>query len=312
MKLPIFLSKNHFRYLLVGGVKTFLSILGGFWLLIEMLTFSIPDAMQWASGNFWVFITCTSLALTVTIIEIRRKSKRMLSVRERLEGTDISIEIRVGDIFKMKGDFIIGTNTTFDTNNILISLSSLQGQFTKRYYDNVEHLDDDLVRTLEDQKHVPAENTSGKLRRYEFGTVAKVSPKNQVVYLVAIDELNEEGVVSSLENVRQSLTKLWQYIGTHGRLSNLVIPIVGTKDARIQVPREIMLVEIIESFIRAIYTERKFCENLTIVIAKEDYDHIDLQELGNYLHVHAIQRRWQKEPVGQSVPAEHQTEQEDK
>ncbi len=311
MKLPILLSKNQRRSLLIGGLKTFLSILGGAWLLIEMSAFFIPDAMQWASGNFWVLIVCASGALVFTTIDVRRKSKRMLSVRERLEGTDISIIIQVGNIFNMKGDIIIGTNTTFDTDmsDGMISEDSLQGQFTKKYYDKVDHLHQELVGTLQDEKYTLVENKSGNTKRYDFGTVVKVSPKNQVVYLVAIDELNEEGVVSSLENVRQSLTKLWQYIGTHGRLSNLVIPIIGTKDARIQVPREIMLVEIIESFIRAIYTERKFCENLTIVIAKEDYEHIDLQELGNYLHVHAIQKRWQKEPVGQSIPAEQENKQ---
>ena len=50
------------------------------------------------------------------------------------------------------------------------------------------------------------------------------------------------------------------------------------------VPREEMIREIIKSFITA-YSEKKFCEKLTIVISEDDYrkQGIDLQGLGNYL-----------------------------
>ena len=171
MKRPVFLSKNYWRAFLSEAGKIFFSILGGCWLLTEMLTFFLPDVMQWASGNSWVFLSSVTLALLVAII--------------------------------------------------------------------------------------------------------------------------------------YSLMKLWRYIGAHGELGPLVIPIIGTKFARIQVPREVMATEIIKSFIAATYSERKFCEKLTLVITEEDHDeHIDLKELGNYLHVHAIQKRWQKEPVGESVPTE--------
>ncbi|RKU20252.1 hypothetical protein C6501_00355 [Candidatus Poribacteria bacterium] len=277
-----------------------------FWLLIEMLTFFIPDTMQWTADNFWVLIICSSVALVVTIIDIRRKFKEMFSVRESLADTNISLEIQVGDIFQVEGDFIIGTDTTFETNPI--PEKSLQKQFTDKYYDNVEHLDRDLANALGDEKLI--ENTSGKSKRYKIGTVAKVSPKKQVVYLVAIDELNKEGeVVSSLENVRDSLRELWKYIRRDIDINNLVIPIIGTKHARIQIPRQVMITEIIESFLEVTYQGTLICEKLTIVIAKEDYDeNIDLKKLGDYLHVNAAKKRWQEKPAGQPVPAEHQNE----
>ena len=310
VKLLLFLIKNR-RSILFESGKIFFAVCGGFWFLVEAPAFFLPEYMKWAQGNVWALCLYVVCALITTIFRVLHQVNAMLSVRERIVGTDSWIEIRVGDIFKMKGDFIIGTNTTFDTDtsSSLIPQDSLQGQLTKRCYEGrVRHLDRDLAESLAEAKCTLVENRQGKTERYEFGTVAKVSADDRNVYFVAIDELDRQGVaISSLENVRQSLLKLWQYIGKRGGFTRLVIPIMGTKSTGIQVPREVMITEIIESFISATYTERKFCEELTIVIYEKDYwaQDMDLDELGKFLHVRATERRWQIEkpdtPVGKSV-----------
>ncbi len=247
MKLPIFLSKNLRREMVSEGTLTFFSVCGGLWLLTEVLTFFLGDAMKWAQNNLWAFSLYIGGALLITLAKVWKKSKARLSVRERLEKTDTSIEIKVDDIFNLRGDFIIATNTTFDTiiSNGRVSEDSVQGQFTKRYYENnIEYLNHDITKAL--KEHTPVQSGRGKRRCYEFGTVAKVMPKGQAVYLVAIDELNKEGgSSSSLENVRQSLTRLWQYIGNQSSPGHLIIPVIGTKSAGIQVPRDVMITEII-------------------------------------------------------------------
>ena len=194
----------------------------------------------------------------------------MLSVGERLEKTDTSIEIRVGDIFKLQGELIIATNTAFDTTTL--SRESLLEQCCKNYYDKKDHFNLDLEKALKDERGSLIQNRDEEKRRYKFGTVVKITPKEQVIYLVAIDELNKEGgASSSLEYIRQSLTSLWQYIGKRGSPGHLVIPAIGTKSSGIQVPRDIMITEIITSVISATYSERRFCEKLTIVIHEQDY-----------------------------------------
>ena len=311
MKLPLMFTKNLRRSMLAEGAKIFLAVCGGLWFLVEAPAFFFPKHFEWAQENLWAFCGYVVIALVVTIFKVWPQANAMLSVRESLEARDCSIEIQVGDIFKMKGEFIIGTNTDFATEMSPgpISEDSLQGQFTAKYYaGRGQHLYQDLEESLAGEKHTLVENTHRQTKRYEFGTVAKVSARDQNVYFVAIDELDKQGVAtSSLEKVRKSLSELWRYIGDHGEVGDLVIPIVGTKGAKIQVPREVMIIEIINSFINATYSGKNICENLKIVVYEEDYQNhnIDLEEVRNYLHIHATQKRWQveepKAPVGESI-----------
>ena len=235
------------------------------------------------------------------------KCRNMLSIHHTFDDTDVSIAIHVGDIFRLSGAYVISSNTTFDTDvsGGLISKRSLQGQFTGRYYDRVQHLDEELEKSLQDEQYTTDRNKPKKDRRYEIGTVAKVFPRDQLAYFVAIADLNPSGVAySSLDSVRESLSKLWSYIRIHGELERLVVPVLGTGRARIDVPRHVMVKEIIRSFIDARYSGSKFCENMTIVIQEEDYRRHDmnLQEFSDYIRIYGKQEYWQRRgerrPIG--------------
>ena len=317
MKKPIFLTWDHWKNCRQwkAGLRAacyFYALYAWAWGIVESLSHFIPAFEKWSRGNIRLLLIIAGIGFLIGVARFLHGCAKMLSVREKLEEADIWIEIKVGNIFNLKGDFIIGTNTKFETSfsNGLISEGSLQGQLTKKYYDKPEQLDLDLSEALEDE--VESNQNPG---HYKFGTVAKVTAKdrvaakNQVVYLVAIDELNEHGgVSSSLEDVRKSLIALWQYISRRSKHGNLVIPIIGTKSSGIPVPRARMITEIIKSFIDATYSEKHFCETLTIIISEDDYreQNIDLQELRSYLHVHAKQKRWEiqdsQRPVGESIP----------
>lgn len=320
MKLPVFLTKYYLWATLIKLGKFFLGIFGAIWLLIEPLSVLWPQALEWVPGGGPViFLTSFGVALLSAIIWVWRESKALLSVTHELYGTDVSIEIRVGDIFKMKGAFIISTNTTFDTDmsfkpNIsdshLISPESLQGQLTKKYYNSREALLDlEIKEALENVEFITVDNPIGKTKRYEIGTAVKVHPKNHhhPVYLLAIANIDQKGKASSTpENVLKSLTKLWQFISAQGGYDDLVIPVLGTGRARVQVKIEQIVMETIKSFIAAC-SEEKFCKKLTVIIFEKDYidNSIDLVELGRHLHVHATEKRLRiqesKEPVGESI-----------
>ena len=200
--------------------------------MIEILSYFWSAFEDWSRGNLGLLIAIFLFGLLpIGVGRFLWKCRDMLSVSHRLDETDISIEIRVDDIFSLTGAFIISTNTTFDTDMSkgLISEESLQGQFTKKYYDGEEYLDLDLGNVLKDQECIVDENKPKKQKRYAIGTVVKVFPKKQLVYLVAIADLNQHGVASSsLDNVRESLRKLWSYIANQGGFDRLVMPILGT------------------------------------------------------------------------------------
>ena len=288
MKLPLFLSKNHLKNCRQYGIviRTACYFYSGSWVVIEILSHFIPTFGEWSRGNLWLLSAIAVLGLLIGISRFLHKCAKMLSVSQRLSATDTLIEIRVGDMFNTDGAFVTSTSTTFDTDMSLIPEDSVQGQFIQKYYDNAEHFDHDIKKELEDQDYTVIEdNRRGKKNRYEIGTVVKLQPKKQVTYLVAAADMNEYGRDSgSLEDMKEGWGDLWGYIRERGELVPLVMPVLGTGHARINVPREDMIREIISSFIAAC-SEKKFCEKLTIVVLGKDYrEHdINLQKLGDYL-----------------------------
>ena len=261
------------------------------WLIIEILNYFLPTFEEKTRGNLWLLVIIFFSGLAIGTIRYLRKCAKMLSVTHRLEGQDISIEIQVGDIFNLHGAFIISTNTAFDTDisDGSIPSESLQGQFTSKYCDKVEHLERDITEALIAEELVLNGEKPERKQSYEIGKVIKVSPRGQLAYFVAIDELREYGgIESSLDNVREGLGSLWYYIGGQGTLKPLVVPVLGTGHSGIPISREQMIIEIITSFIAAC-TEKKFCEKLTIVISEADYRQhdVNLEELGTYLRLYA-------------------------
>ena len=294
MKFPLYLSKhfweNHQPYKSV--ITTACYVYSVSWIIISIVSYFIPDFEAAIRGNLMVFFVIIAVGLFIGIIRFLQKCIKSLSIRQKIKGRDISIEIRVDNIFNIRGAFVISTNSTFDTDmsNGLISKNSLQGQFTKKYYDKVVHLDHDLRKELDGKTYtLTNDDKIGKKKRYEIGTVVKIKPKEQVTYLVAVSHMNELGKAgdTSKEMMIDCLGNLWHQISEQGELEPLVVPVLGTGLARCLITREEMTREIINSFVAAC-SEKKFCKKLTIVIYEDDYrEHgIDIQELGDYLRHH--------------------------
>lgn len=288
MKVPLFLSKSHLKNCRQYGIVIRIPcyFYSGSWVVIEILSHFFSEFEQWSSGNLWLLSAIAVLGLLIGIFWFLYKCAKMLSVSQKLRATDIVIEIQVGNMFDTDGAFVISTSSTFDTDVSLNPEDSVQGQFTQRYYDNAEHLDHDIEKELEDREYTVIEdNRKGKKKRYKIGTVIKLQPREQVTYLVAAADMNEHGRDSgSLEDMKQGLGDLWDYIGDRGQIVPLVMPVLGTGHAGINIPREEIIREIISSFIAAC-SEKKFCEKLTIVVWQKDYleRDINLQKLGDYL-----------------------------
>lgn len=209
----------------------------------------------------------------------------------KLRDQDVTVEIRVADIFSLPGSIIVGTNTTFDTevSGRLIAESSIQGTFTKKFYSSATQLDAELDNALSGESFVEVPGPRvGKRRRYAIGTCIRLHPKGRDAYFLAIANINEHGVAgSNVNNLQSALPKLWEYVATRGLKENLLVPVLGTGFSRLGIPRDRVIHEIILTFLISC-SQRTFCDKLTIVVSPQDLARfsISLQELGDFLRHH--------------------------
>ena len=263
--------------------------LGGFWLIIEPISF-FSDSFAKAVKPYGLVVFL--LSLLFAIIHNRPKIK----FKYFIKGKNVPVNIVIGDLFKIKNrDVIIPTNIHFVTEiaENRIDEKSVQGQFTKNYFQSTTHLDSDIVNSLNNIPYT-VENPSylGKDKVYELGTVAKfpVKKKNktQQVYLFALAKLNQHGVCQSdIGEFQRTLPSLWNFIYTKGGLPDLAIPILGSGFCRIDATHEELFEEILDSFLVATRNS-KFCKSLTFVIYFKDVTNLnlDIEAIKEYARFH--------------------------
>lgn len=274
------LIKNVFS---LRGLAALLSSFGALWLVVEILDYFFRDtrlapAIQ---AYWWVF---GGAGIVIAL----RVCRPVLSVTCKLKDRDVAIEIAIGDLFSFPGAVVVGSNSTFDTriSREMISEQSIQGQFTRRYYGDEVVLDRELDGGLNGQDAEELKGRRiGKSKRYPIGTVVRLNPKDRRAYFVAIAHINEHGVASgTFEDLKQSVAKLWTFLGERGLKEPVVMPVLGSGFSRLAQPRQIIVQEVIKSFVAAC-SEKTFCEKLTIVLAEADVlaHQVDLEVLGDFV-----------------------------
>ena len=288
MKFRHYLSLAKYSFLSIKWWVDFgrhsLASFGASRVVIVTVSFVNQDAEVFLSTKgWWVFTIVLLIACFLS------RPKRMF--RYQLKNRDVTIEIHIADAFEVSGDLVVPINTTFDTDldRRIPKAHSIQGKFTRRYYDSeVRHLDVDIDNALSKEGYryeEPPEKTRGKKRRYAIGTVIQLERSKRLFYLVANTHINNDGVASTtIENLRESLAKLWYYISEKGSKGDIVIPLLGTGKARLSDKREDIFLEIIRSFI-ASCSSGTYCDKLIVAIYPPDVTKhkIDLNYLRNFL-----------------------------
>jgi Domain of unknown function (DUF6430) len=103
--------------------------------------------------------------------------------------------------------------------------------------------------------------------------------------MLAIAHLNEHGnAFGTFDGLKEALAELWVFIGNRGSKERIVVPVLGSKYTRLVESRQVIVQEIIKSFVAAC-TERTFCEDLVIVLSATDVfeKKIDFDALCDYL-----------------------------
>lgn len=265
----------YWRYALFSGeaIGTFFAVLGILYLCVDLAdTFKIYKKDQY---SYYGLVILAVLAL-LYVLSTRRPLSR---ISYKIPQKDLAIEVLIGDLFKIPGEVIISTSSTFDTDmsSGLIAASSLQGQLATHYFNGqTTEIDRQIEVSLEREPFTINEKRPGKKKEYPIGTVARVSAHSKNFYLVAMSHMEEnKNAQSDLKMIDEALEKLWVNLAAKAEVGDIVMPLMGTGRGRIPYPRKKMIERITQSFADAA-SERAFSNKLIIVVRPEDVSKFSL------------------------------------
>jgi Domain of unknown function (DUF6430) len=282
-------TRAYWRYALFSAeaIGKFLGVVGVLYLCVDLAdAFNIYKKDRY---SYYGLIILVLLALAY-VLSTRRPLSR---VSYKMPQKDFAVEVLIGDLFKIPGEVIISTSSTFDTDMAsgLIAASSLQGQLATNYFNGqTTEVDRQIELSLAKESFIVNENRPGKKKEYPIGTVARVSSHNKNFYLVAMSHMDENrNAHSDLKMVDEALEKLWVNLASKAEVGDIVMPLMGTGRGRVAYPRKKMIERIAQSFTDAC-SERAFSNKLIIVVRPEDASKFSLNlfqvrdYLGQSLH----------------------------
>lgn len=282
-------TRAYWRYALFSAeaISKFLGVIGVLYLCVDLAdAFNIYKKDR---HSYYGLIILVLLALAY-VLSTRRPLSR---VTYKIPQKDFAVEVLIGDLFKIPGEVVISTSSTFDTDMAsgLIAVSSLQGQLATNYFNGqTTEIDRQIELSLDKENFIVNEKRPGKKKEYPIGTVARVSSHSKNFYLVAMSHMDENGNAhSDLKMVDQALEKLWVNLASKAEVGDIVMPLMGTGRGRVAYPRKKMIERIAQSFTDAC-SERAFSNKLIIVVRPEDASKFSLNlfqvrdYLGQSLH----------------------------
>jgi|GEM_PF-6044494 len=229
-----------------------------------------------------VIFTFVFVALVFAIV----RSRPRFLAKASISGTDIKIEIRVCDAFKIaNAALVIPHNRKFDCTSEEIvrgleSSQTLQAQLVNGYFSKDPYKLSSKLRDSIIQERYPVNEIA------ELGTTVSLRVEQKLFYIVASSEIDDRGRASATwENTQTALKGLWAYVRDHGDRSAVVIPILGTGDARGPAKKEQVILEILKTFIEA-SDNKHFCSRLIIAVYFADAYEVNFLELGRLLKLY--------------------------
>lgn len=261
--------------------RSFLSIFGLLWLLIEPGALFFPENLNFG----WLgYLGLAALSLAIAVIQCFPR----ISVCQALSSPDSVVEIKIGDLFNESGHLVIGANDVFDTElGEVIKPSSVQGQFLTRIYkNNRTKLDTDIEKTLQGYQAQRIKETNklkGKSWRYPIGTTIALGSPDKRYFWTAYGYMgNDLKVQSNADYIWNSLSRLWEEVRRKGHAMDVAIPVIGADLARTNLPRMALAKLIILSFVVA--SKKEFVtRKLTLVIYPRDLENTDFYVLEDFL-----------------------------
>jgi hypothetical protein len=275
------------REILKRVVSPFLQAFGLLALFLDVLAIFFPDTFSLGYQGILIF-SMVSLLYVLFTIRPRRAISRQFAL------PDITVTIKVGDLFQEDAHLVIGMNDVFDTEiGDVIKGNSIQGQFLRRIYnDDRALLDQDIENALQNlpkdlykRKVVDRQKTRGKNIRYPIGTVLTVTRHTRKYFCSAYTRMGRDlKAQSSIQDLSLSLDMLWQEIGLKGENERVAMAVLGSDLARLSnaASHADLIKLIVSSFIYA-SRRQSVTKELTIIVHQRNLEKIQMLTLNDFL-----------------------------
>lgn len=267
-------------------VRDSMSALGFLTVVITIVEFfpSLIDISTFLKNKSFL-IVFTLFSLMYGIIKNRPRNNFVFNIKNR----DIELELHIGKLEKINSAYIVPVNSEFDMNlNGSVQVSQSVKSMVIRKYFAGDHstLKQRIAKELK-SKIYSTQKENGK---YKLGTTVRIQTddkKKTFYFVVNSNKLNDSRVEAQENGLSLTLSGLWSYISTHGAKECISIPLLGTGNGRLKIPREEVYKEIVRSFIPSC-AGKSYCERMTIVIRDEDITKckINIEELIDFTKLH--------------------------
>jgi hypothetical protein len=267
-------------------VRDITSILGTFAIAIEFVQFFptltlLNEFLQ--QRSIFAVLLISSIIYSV----IKNRPKRSFCFK--LQGRDAEVELFIGDMDELKGSLVVPINSEFDVylGGSVGSATSVKAMVIHNYFGGDHEAVKKLIQRELKVAAFAGEKVNGK---YKVGTMVQLElpNKSKRFYLVVNShKVSGRRVRTEIEDFYKTLNGLWIALGKQGAKEDIAVPLLGTGNGRLSLPRQEVYKEIVRSFTAAC-AARIFCNKLTIVIRQEDVIsyQINVQELVEFTKLH--------------------------
>lgn len=261
------------------GLTAALSVLGGIWLVTEVITRVSKDASDSLDNNGVGYLVMAGLLSLIGFIVAIYEPRH---VSFTVPNTGTTLTLKFSSIFEEVSDWIVGVNEYFDSAlGDIVSASSLHGQVISNVYGgNAQNFRADVDNALAGYQGVTEARIEGNPVRYPVGAVAVIQRGPHKIYLVAITKTD---VVT--HRASSTVPILWDALGevlaTVDRVGNgaaLALPLVGNGRASLNIPPQHLLRLIA---LRIVHSSKShdLPRAITINLSDDCFEHLDIIEI---------------------------------
>jgi hypothetical protein len=261
-----------------GGIVRALSVVGGLWLLTEVVTRASQSANQALSNNgdaFLVAILVAGIAGFLIYVYERRSVSFDASPTSK-------ITIRFGNLLDCDTDWLVGINEFFDSQlGQIVSPRSVHGQVIASVFGG----DENRFRTEVDQalQHFPAiptERTIEPSSRYEIGTTAVVANGSHKVFLMVMahTDLAAHKATTTPPILWTALMGGLQSVRDYGNGNPISMPLVGNGQSSVPIKPQHLL-RLVTMALVDFGRRVSLPKSVTIVVAEECFEVLNIREI---------------------------------